>query len=555
MYTEPLDVAPSTRSLPRTTGRRHTRAASGRRSCWPRSGRDTCSAPASPSTPCIRAGPTPPGSGPRFPASAVSSGRCSGRRRKEWTRSLACGRPGCRGPERPVLPRPATAGDAQAAPHASSRRGPRGGEALATLRGAHGLVHRLISRLTGQPQRARRPPSGRVAPWSIGIGRGVRIRNRSQGGVSASRLYASAARLDREHAAGARAFELEDIARDDRRVAVRGDDALRPAGETANALPRSSSTREAGRRRSRGAREKNGAEVMPARRRLPLRDLRRGGGRRAGAQLVRCARACERQRHRPSQPAEARGLRLEQGGVEARDDEKRGPRRLGRVGDRCDRSVRAEKEDPPRVRAQDEGEREQGDVVHLAGCAGEESQRAASRPQNRASASSLPRMRLLAKCSWLMSISPRSSRRRPLSTWAARRGAATHPGRTRRGSRRAPSERRARRSGRSRQAGERRRPRAGLRTDARLRVRHAQPRRLRDPRPARAACASRVRRRPRVEAEAARRANRPCQAVPRLPRAQQLGVTPTRRANSPIRSCPESIAMDMIIQTFNKHLT
>ena len=36
-----------------------TRAASGRRSCWPRSGRDTCSRPASPSTPCTPAGPTP----------------------------------------------------------------------------------------------------------------------------------------------------------------------------------------------------------------------------------------------------------------------------------------------------------------------------------------------------------------------------------------------------------------------------------------------------------------------------------------------------------------
>ena len=96
------------------------------------------------------------------------------------------------------------------------------------------------------PDRAAASVRARRAAGSllvIGIGRGVRIRNRSQGGVSASRLYASAARLDREHAAGARAFELEDIARDDRRVAVRGD-GLRPAGETANALPRSSSTRE-----------------------------------------------------------------------------------------------------------------------------------------------------------------------------------------------------------------------------------------------------------------------------------------------------------------------
>ena len=64
---------------------------------------------------------------------------------------LAGRRPGRRGPERPVLPRPASAGEAPPAPHASSRRGPRGGAALAALHGAHGPVHgrtRRISRLT-----------------------------------------------------------------------------------------------------------------------------------------------------------------------------------------------------------------------------------------------------------------------------------------------------------------------------------------------------------------------------------------------------------------------
>ena len=101
-------------------------------------------------------------------------------------------------------------------------------------------------------------------------------------------------------------------------------------------------------------------------------------GAEAGAELVRCAWACERERHRPGQPAEAGSLRLEQGGVEARDDDERRPRRLGRAGERCDRRVRAEKEDPPGVRAQDEREREQGDVVHLAGCTGEKSKRACS---------------------------------------------------------------------------------------------------------------------------------------------------------------------------------
>ena len=44
-------------------------------------------------------------------------------------------------PERPVLPRPASAGEASPAPHAPPRRGPRGGAALAALLGAHGPVH------------------------------------------------------------------------------------------------------------------------------------------------------------------------------------------------------------------------------------------------------------------------------------------------------------------------------------------------------------------------------------------------------------------------------
>ena len=70
-----------------TTGRRHTRAASAHKSCWPRSGRETCSAPASPSTRCIQAGPTLPGFGPRFPASAASWGRSSERRSRAPTRS------------------------------------------------------------------------------------------------------------------------------------------------------------------------------------------------------------------------------------------------------------------------------------------------------------------------------------------------------------------------------------------------------------------------------------------------------------------------------------
>jgi hypothetical protein len=93
---------------------------------------------------------------------------------------------------------------------------------------------------------------------------------------------------------------------------------------------------------------------------------------------VRCAGACERERHRPGQPAEAAGLRFEQGGVEARDDDERRACRLGCAGERCDRRVRAEKENPPEVRAQDEREREQGDVVHLTGCTGEQSKRACS---------------------------------------------------------------------------------------------------------------------------------------------------------------------------------
>ena len=53
---------------------------------------------------------------------------------------LAGRRPGRRGPQRPVLPRPASAGEAPPAPHPPSRRGPRGGAALAALHGAHGPV-------------------------------------------------------------------------------------------------------------------------------------------------------------------------------------------------------------------------------------------------------------------------------------------------------------------------------------------------------------------------------------------------------------------------------
>ena len=67
------------------------------------------------------------------------------------THRLARGRPGRRRSRRPVLPRPASAGEAPPAPHASARRGPRGGATLAALHGAHGPVRgrrRRLSRLT-----------------------------------------------------------------------------------------------------------------------------------------------------------------------------------------------------------------------------------------------------------------------------------------------------------------------------------------------------------------------------------------------------------------------
>ena len=55
---------------------------------------------------------------------------------------LARGRARGRGDQRSVLPRPASAGEAPPAPYPSSGRGPRGGAAVAALRGAHGPVRR-----------------------------------------------------------------------------------------------------------------------------------------------------------------------------------------------------------------------------------------------------------------------------------------------------------------------------------------------------------------------------------------------------------------------------
>ena len=123
MYTEPLDVDALDPDPPPTTARRHMRAANEHRSCSPTSGRGTCSTPASPSTRCTPAGPTRPGSGRRFPASAAPSVRSSARRRKVPTRSSGWPPPGGRA-QRPVPARPASAGQAPSGPHTPSRRGP-----------------------------------------------------------------------------------------------------------------------------------------------------------------------------------------------------------------------------------------------------------------------------------------------------------------------------------------------------------------------------------------------------------------------------------------------
>ena len=63
------------------------------------------------------------------------------------------------------------------------------------------------------------------------------------------------------------------------------------------------------------------------------------------------------------------------------------------------------------MRAQHQAEGEQTDVVCLSGRAGEHGERSAPRPHSRASESSRARIRLLAKCSWLISSVPCSQLR------------------------------------------------------------------------------------------------------------------------------------------------
>ena len=252
--------------------------------------------------------------------------------------------------------------------------------------------------------------------------------------------------------------------------------------------------------------------------------------------LVRCARACERKRDHPGKPAKSGGLPLEQGGVEARDDGERRPGRLGRAGERRGRRVGAEKEDPPAVRAQDEREREQGDVVLLARCAGEKRERALAAAPEPGERKSLPRMRLLAKCSWLISISPRSQPSPTTfnagnTTW---RSDSSRPNPARLSSR---TEWAAASSSRPIAARRRAARCSSMPSDGRSSASAARAASAADrpcfeaaPHPLHASGVG-----SRVEPEAARRANRPREPVPRLPRAQQLGrdTHPTRELADP----------------------
>ena len=83
---------------------------------------------------------------PRRRAAAPDAG---GRSRHD---RLARGSPGRRGDQRSVLPRPASACEAPPAPYPSSGRGPRGGAAMAALRGAHGPVRGGWGRLGSEPE-------------------------------------------------------------------------------------------------------------------------------------------------------------------------------------------------------------------------------------------------------------------------------------------------------------------------------------------------------------------------------------------------------------------
>ena len=180
------------------------------------------------------------------------------------------------------------------------------------------------------------------------------------------------------------------------------------------------------------------------------------------------------------------------------------------------------------------------------------------RPQNRASASSLPRMRLLAKCSWLiLDLAPLPAVADLLQDGQhhlaqrfleAERSKALVEHRVCGG---------ARRSGRSPQAGERRGsssiPSDGRSSSSAARAASAAERPCSSPRRIRSH-ASGVGRC--VEPEAARRANRPREPVPRLPRARSSsGVTPRPCRTRRSEAAQSPSAMDIIIQTFNKHLT
>ena len=169
-----------------------------------------------------------------------------------------------------------------------------------------------------------------------------------------------------------------------------------------------------------------------------------------------------------------------------------------------------------------------GEVVLLAGRAGKHRERAGPRPQTRASPSSRPRRTLLAKCSWPMSIRPSASPPRPPKDG----NYDLHHRPVGAERREPPVEQRVRRllviALDRREQASLRGPRAALGRPL-LREHGTRGLRGRQPCSTHPSLPRLAPRRRRVEPETARRANRPQQPVATLPRAQELGLTPTRR--------------------------
>jgi hypothetical protein len=98
------------------------------------------------------------------------------------------------------------------------------------------------------------------------------------------------------------------------------------------------------------------------------------------AELLGCSGAGEHELRGACEPPQLAGDGVEQRAVHARDDDELRFHRGGRLGKGVDRRVGTEKEDPPAVRAEDEAERDQPDVVSFAGRAREDGEGPPPRP-------------------------------------------------------------------------------------------------------------------------------------------------------------------------------